>query len=86
MSRRAQLRREARGDADLDPGLKAAEQALARVDQGLGLGVVPLTRERFREGERSSRRDTKPDIAAKAARNRAKGKAARQARRKGRNR
>lgn len=87
MSRRAALRRAARGD-DLDPGLAAAERALDRISTGGPLGLsVPMTRERFRESEQETRRrDTKPSREARAAESQAKAKAARKARRKGRGR
>lgn len=87
-ARRAALRRAARGDDGGDPGLAAAERAIDRIEAGGPLGLsVPLTRERFREGEKETRRrDTKPPREARTTKGRAKAKAASKARRKGRGR
>lgn len=83
MNRRAELRRQARGE-EQDPGLAAAEQALGRVR--LPFAGPPLSRAGFRSGEKSRQRDTKPPRDATVEANRVKAKAARKARRKGRGR
>jgi len=84
VSRRAELRRQERGQVEQDPGLAAAEQALGRVR--LPFAGPPLDRASFRRGEKSRNRETKTPRETKVEANRAKAKAARKARRKGRGR
>lgn len=85
--RRAAARRAARGEVEQDPGIAAAERAIGRIAQGGPFAGPPLSRQRFREGERETRRRaTKPTREARAEESRTKAKAARKARRKGRGR